>query len=729
TMAINTIDILCNVDATGSIQIVSGGGTGALSYSIDNGATFNTPANNFNFSTLNAGAYTAYVEDANGCIRTEPVTLNEPTLLAFNTVTPIDDSCFNMCVGMIAIDAQGGVLPYSYSADGVVFASNDTIFDLCDGNYTATVTDDNGCVITQPVVIAEPTEVTITLATTNETCDAANGVITATGNGGTGALTYFLNAGAGQASNVFNGIDDGNHVVMVEDIHGCSATGNVDVRADPIPLINSVALTDPLCNGSADGTATVSVTGGVGTILYSVDGGATQASNVFSALTAGAHTMEIIDDNGCTHTFPINLVDPPVLVIDNITTQDVDCNGNATGSFEVFASGGTPAYTYSFDNGATFQGSATNDFIAAGTYQVMVEDANGCQAGPTAVDILEPAVLDWNPAISVEDASCFGVCDGIIHAPTQGGTAPYSYNWSGNVAGAGDSVAIDLCAGVYGVIVTDDQGCMIQDLAVTVGEPPLLVINSSVADSVSCNGDSDGVITIDSPLGVDFEIDNGTTVLNNATGLFDGTAGGTNPGALPVGMYNITVTDAQGCEAYSNVTIYQPDSLILAMGLDITICTNIPITLSGNVTGGTMGYNYLWNTGATTPSITVSQTTDVLYDLTITDQNGCVAFDDKNILVIPPMQVDPILDDTICPGDDISYFASATLGDAPYLFTWSADNYTDTMSSVNFTPTQAVTPITLVAKDNCGTTDSLTATVYWYAYPSFDILGAQDGCV
>lgn len=732
TISTNQVDVLCNGDATGSIQIVAGGGTGVLNYSIDNGTTFNTPANNFNFINITAGNYTAYVEDANGCTITSTVTINEPAPLVANAITPIDDSCFNACVGMIAFDVQGGVTPYSYSQDGLVFTSNDTIFDLCANNYTATVTDDNGCTITQPIVINEPTEVTLALATSNETCDAVNGVITATGNGGTAPLTYFLDGGAGQAANVFNGVDNGNHNVLVEDAFGCSATGNVNVIADPIPLITSVALTDPLCNGSADGTATVSISGGVGTILYSVDGGATQASNVFNTLSAGAHTAEIIDDNGCTHTFPFNLTDPPVLQIDNITTVDVDCNGNTTGSFEVFASGGTPGYTYSFDGGTTFQGSSSNNFIGAGSYDVVVEDANGCQVGPQTVDIFEPLPLDWDPTITVVDASCFGVCDGTINAPVTGGTAPYSYNWSGNVAGANDVLATALCAGNYGVIVTDDNGCQIQDLAVTVNEPPLLVINSAVADSVSCFGFGDGVITIDAPLGVSFTIDNGANQITNATGFFDGDpATGTDPDMLPVGLYNITVTDAQGCEAYTNVTIYQPDSLIVSLGLDITICTNIPIILSPGITGGTQAYSYQWGGSGTgtQPTITINQTQDESYDVTVTDANGCTASDTKNVFVIPPMLVDPIVDDTICPGEDITYSATAQFGDQPYYFTWSVDNFTDTVNTVTFTPTQSVTPLTLNAKDNCGTDTSITVNVYWYDYPSFDVIGATDGCV
>ncbi|MCB0479562.1 MAG: gliding motility-associated C-terminal domain-containing protein, partial [Crocinitomicaceae bacterium] len=443
------------------------------------------------------------------------------------------------------------------------------------------------------------------------------------------------------------------------------------------------------------------------------------------------HTIEIVDGNGCTDTYPITLTDPALLVIDNIVADSVDCNGDATGSFVVTASGGTSPLSYSFDGGTTYGASSSNNFIAAGTYTVMVMDANGCTAGPQNIDVFEPAMLDWNPSITVVDASCYGVCDGSISAPVQGGTVPYSFNWSGNIAGSTDDNAQNLCAGNYGVIVTDNNGCQIQDLAVTVGQPPLLTINSTTTDSVNCYGGSDGTITIDAPLGVSFTIDNGTTTITNATGYFDGTTTGTDPGMLPIGLYNVTVTDVNGCEAYTNVTIYQPDSLIMSLGLDITICTGINLTLSPSISGGIQPYSYQWGGSGTgtQPTLMINQMQAEYYTLDVTDANGCTASADKDVFVIPPMQVDPIFDDTICPGDAITYNASAQFGDQPYFFTWSVDNYTDTVNTVTFTPTQAVTPLTLAAKDNCGTDTTITVNVYWYDYPAMDILGATDGCV
>lgn len=730
TISTNQVDILCNGLNTGSIQIVGNGGTGALEYSINNGGNFNTPPTNFNFNNLLAGPYTAYIEDANGCTITLPVTINEPAPLVANSVTPIDDSCFNACLGMIVFDVQGGVTPYQYSADGFVFTSNDTIFDLCANNYNTVVTDDNGCTINNPVVINEPTEVTLALATQNETCDAVNGEITATGNGGTAPLTYFLDAGAGQAASLFTGVDDGNHNVLVEDAFGCSATGNINVVADPIPLINAVALTDPLCNGSADGTATVTVTGGVGTIQYSVDAGPFGTNNVFNTLTAGPHTVDIIDDNGCTHSFPFTLNDPPLLVIDAVTPTDVDCFGNATGGLEVAVSGGTPAYQYSFDNGGNFGTSNENNFIVAGTYNIVVMDANNCQQTTTG-DVNEPTLLEFDPTAVIVDASCFGVCDGSITTAVVGGTVPYFYNWSNAIAGTTDAAAANVCAGTYSLIVTDDNGCIISDTNLVVSEPPLVTINSVSTDSVLCNGDANGVINIDAPNAVTFTITGtqGQGTNTNANGLFDGLNGGL---AIPAGNYDIEVADANGCIATSNTTVYEPDAIDMFITPQMTVCYEETINLSALATGGTQPYSYVWSND---PAITVSNqiiqpTVDVSIDVTVTDANGCTFGPiTSNITVTPVLQIDPVADILVCPGETTpTITASAQDGLPTYSFIWD-NNLADTTQSTTYTPVAAPEQHYVIVKDLCGFTDTAYFNIDWYPASSITLTGAIDGCV
>src|SRR5690606_11456608 len=157
----------------------------------------------------------------------------------------------------------------------------------------------------------------------------------------------------------------------------------------------NVVFNDPLCNGSADGDLNITASGGLAPLQYSIDNGVTfQATGTFTNQTAGIYNIVVEDANGCQVSQQTTLTDPPVLAYVPVNT-DLLCNGDFPGQIQLTANGGTPTYQYSIDNGATFQGGGTFSFIAANTYDVVVQDANGCQV--TGQEIInEPAPLAWN---------------------------------------------------------------------------------------------------------------------------------------------------------------------------------------------------------------------------------------------------------------------------------------------------------------------------------------------
>ena len=153
-----------------------------------------------------------------------------------------------------------------------------------------------------------------------------------------------------------------------------------------------------------------------------------------------------------TETFSISSV-PACTMTASISSQtDVVCNGGATGSLTVTPTDGTGPYTYLWDDGSA-QTTATATGLAAGTYEVIVTDDNGCTDTASATITQPASALSANGVGT--DETCAGN-NGYVDLTVTGGTAPYTFVWS-NAATTED--IIGLAPGTYDVTVTDANGC------------------------------------------------------------------------------------------------------------------------------------------------------------------------------------------------------------------------------------------------------------------------------
>ena len=174
----------------------------------------------------------------------------------------------------------------------------------------------------------------------------------------------------------------------------------------------------------------------------------------------------------------------------SVTAVDPLCFGSCDGTLTIDAINATQ---YSIDNGTSFQVSASFAGACSGTYDIVVQSSNGCEAVGNAT-VTDPAQLTLS--IITQDAVCNGGCDGSINAVVNGGTvsAGYNYNWSGGIASSTDPNAINVCAGTYDLIVTDDNGCVI-DSVFTLSQPLELSINATISNN-ACSTDSNGVVEL-----------------------------------------------------------------------------------------------------------------------------------------------------------------------------------------------------------------------------------------
>ncbi|MCP4973841.1 MAG: hypothetical protein GY914_09245, partial [Prochlorococcus sp.] len=338
-----------------------------------------------------------------------------------------------------------------------------TFSSLVAGSYTITVVDAQGCTDDITVTVADLSGLTASITSqTDADCNGAStGEVTVTASGSTGPYLYAIDGVTFGASGTFTGLAAGSYTVTAQDANLCEFPVSVTI-AEPTPVVGNLdSTTDADCNGAATGEATVSASGGTSPYTFDIGSGP-QASGTFTGLSAGSYTVNVLDDNDCPASISVTITEPTPLVGNLDSSTDADCNGAATGSLTVSASGGTPTYTY--DIGSGQQASGTFTGLSAGSYTITVEDSEGCQT-TVAATIGEPAILVIGQD-AVVDASC-GDANGEITVSASGGTIAYTFDIGSGPQASGTFSS--LVAGSYTITVVDAQGCT-DDITVTVAD-------------------------------------------------------------------------------------------------------------------------------------------------------------------------------------------------------------------------------------------------------------------
>lgn len=616
-------NVACFGGNTGSVTINGQGGTGTYTYSIGGG--FQTSGT---FSGLTAGNYVVTINDQNLCPATIPVTITEPTQLGGSVSTITDALCKGSSSGTVIIAGSGGVAPYQYSINGVLFLSSGSFINLAAGNYTVRVRDNNQCTFDVNFTINEPTQVSVSVsAQTNVDCKgSATGSVTAAGAGGVGGYTYSIDNGAFQLSPTFTGLTAGNHTVKVRDANFCEASTIAIISEPTLLIVNIASQLNVDCNGNATGSVTLNGTGGTGAYQFSVvpfgnAPGVFGVGATFGSLAAGLYTAYIRDANLCISSITVTITEPAVLGLGIVTQVNVVCNGQNTGSVVVQATGGTQPYQYSIDAGSL---SASNTFtgLAQGSYIVHVRDFNGCtQSIP--VTITENAAVTGTLAVTSNGGalyngfgvSCFNSSNGQITVQgVTGGTGGYTFQLVQDLSNTpiGNVFNNVRANPAYTVIIRDNSGCSVTVGPIAVTQPNQLTIDISKAASyngfdVSCVNATDGAIRVDASTGGS---GNNTYTLIKDGVDFAGPASGALPltfstlatsTAIGKGVYMVRVQDSNTCSVTSTpqIIVDPPDLFAGFLAPQPAKCFNsdpAPIVqLSAPVGGiGSATYTYRW---------------------------------------------------------------------------------------------------------------------------------------
>ncbi len=420
---------------------------------------------------------------------------------------------------------------------------------------------------------------------------------------------YSLNSSTGpfQTDPFFDVTTPGNYQVWVrlQNVSGsaCLFPSNT-VNVQDLDITVDVTANDILCSGEL-GSVDVQVFGVPGFFTYrlikngvTVDTfGPDAADNyTFANVSPGTYTVRV-ETNKCNELVTLDVNSDPIEIGNGISPLDVSATasdsfgcGATSVDVTITTSGGTSPYRYSLDGGVNFSAPYTTTAMfsvtSSGTYNILVEDANGCQRTASVdVEDLPPPVFN----VVTQDANCGGVNDGRITVNVTNG---FGYNLEFSIDNGtnyqGSNVFNGLAPGSYDVMIRYQQGsfvCTTPASTETVGTPSN-INGTATPDAVpTCLNENGGQITISGVSG-------GTAPYDYSIGAgFGPTTVFTN---LGVGTYTPQIRDANGCVESLAPIVF--NALDKPTDLDFAISSLDCLTSTASVTvtetGGTAPYTY-----------------------------------------------------------------------------------------------------------------------------------------
>ena len=686
---------LCNGDSSGLVYVGNiGGGTMPYSYSWSGGTVVPTGDTIIN---IPAGAYALTVTDANGCMASASTNIGDPPVLLTSITQAVNTDCAASSNGFAVVTPSGGTPtsgadPYSYNWGHDPLLNDSTATGLTVGTYYVTVTDANGCMSPDSVTIGADKTITTDLDSVDVTCyGGSDGMAWVIPNtvGGTPNLPYTFTWSHDNTidNDTVTNLVAGTYIVTVTDALGCFNVDSIVVNQPDSLDITIQSINNIACFGDTNGAVVLNVIGG--TPAYAYLWSTADTTPFLSNLGAGVYTVTVTDANGCQDSLSVPITQADSFYISQVDTVPVACAGDVNGALTVTMMGGQQPFSYVWSRNPAADTTATLANIGAGSYNITVTDASGCQ-------VVETLTLNGPPALTGtmggQDQSCFDIQDGVAYVVASGGTTPYSYAWNNSIS-TNDTIT-GLTAGQYIVTVTDNNGCTYVD-SFTVNTPPQITI-SVTTTPVSCPGGFDGTATATANGGA-----------GGFTYLWDGVQSGQTVNQLSAGQHFVTATDQSGCSITDTFMVAQIPPMVP---------TNIgttPVSCFGGadgtafiaVSGGTAPYTYSWNTTPAQDSSTAINLTAGAYQVIVADANGCT-LPPITLTVNQPSQPLTSSIETVnptCAGEaNGSVTAIPQGGTASYTYQWSDPDSQTTQTAINLMA--GVYTVTITDANGCQTT-------------------------
>jgi gliding motility-associated-like protein len=633
--------------------------TNNVQYNWSTGQTSST----ITVSPENSQFYSLTITDLTyGCSASDNILINIVNTLSVQVNSINHVSCFGLSNGSIDISVTGGTAPYAYQ--WINGSTTQDVSGLNPGLYLVEVTDANGCRDEVIITVNSPSALQSSITVSNTSCfNTCDGTATITSTGGSGTHTYTWSNGTNNS--VASGLCPGIFTVTVNDQHGCS-TVNFGIISQGPNLNVSYTSVNTSCSNN-DGLVIVN-TSNLSTPYYISTNAGSLSGDTVKFLPAGSVTVTVTDFNGCSRTDIVNINNGCNCNVQlNLSVDDISCFGMSDASVMLNANGGTSPYQYALNQQAPVLDSIFNN-LSPGNYSFTAIDINGCSATSTINIPNKQALFGY---LSTTNIECFGNNNGQIQASVTGGTSPYGYSINNGITWTSSPIFSGLAAGNYTITIKDANNCELS-LNTFISSPSPISTSALLASAPLCYGDSNAIVFI--------SINGGTAPFSLSwnDGVITPNQIRSN---LYAGNHSVTVTDDNGCVSSASIIIQSPTPLIASIQIDTVYqCIGTPTQLQVFGSGGVGQYTYSWQGGETNASIQRIFNASQLYQVSITDLNGCSNSDSVSVVVISNPNINLGTDTSICAGQGITLFN--LLDQAQYTYQWSTGASTDSINVV-----------------------------------------------
>ena len=473
-----SVNVSCFNGKDGNGTVFALGGTSSYTYSWSTGQNDISANTTDKITNLGAGTYSVTITDAAGCQGTATLTLNQPSAAIADTKVVTSSGCTNPS-GTAALTVSGGTGVYTYAWQQPISQTTNTINNLAAGIYSVTITDANGCTITDTVNVQSANGPTLSLQITQQVLcfGDANASIAAQVSNGVPTYTYSWQ-GSTSTNNLATNLSAGSYTLTVTDANGCQAVSTANISQPNSALQVSVTAQNSACK-TATGSIALTATGGTAAYNYQWSGSGFTGTTLVQ-VSQGTYTFTVTDANGCSVSQTASVSNANAPIVQLTSTANTICSGS-TDTLWALAINGQRPFTYAWSGSSSTDTTLVLNPLNNSTYSVTVTDDNGCQGGQSiAISVVKLPNYTINlPNLNGNACAPLNITMPSLSPSTSGATVLWNYGDQTTDSAATHTYKV---AGQFTITaIVDSAGCSSGPIAAS---SPITVNSSPVAQFV-----------------------------------------------------------------------------------------------------------------------------------------------------------------------------------------------------------------------------------------------------